>query len=251
VDEERRKRFGIEGVTWEIYAAIRVDVKPCRGETKVALRFANLDHPAASAHLRALVRMTHILLPATDPRDPTFGQAPERLPTGEATFRVRFERQVWYAPEQRRAAMEQIVRGDPPRPWVLVGFSKSGLGAINLAIEHPSSFAAVVVFDAPLAMRGPPPWDSGEFYSQAEWERDLPINRLAEIRRMLRLTRLRHVAGANFHEQHARFHAELAERSAAYEFVSEPALVHHWASGWVEKHCDLLGGPSRSEGERR
>jgi pimeloyl-ACP methyl ester carboxylesterase len=188
--------------------------------------------------------MTCIFLPATSPSDPTYGQAPDRL-TGTSSFRVRFERQVWYNAEHRRAAIAQITRENPPRPWVLVGFSKSGLGAINLAIEHTSLFAAVIVFDAPLAMRGSPPWDSGAFYGQPEWEADLPINRLPEIRQMLRLTRLRHVAGASFCDHHERFHTELAERSPAYEFVSQPGLAHHWASGWVEQFCERLVAPGR------
>jgi hypothetical protein len=185
--------------------------------------------------------MTYILLPATSPGDPTFGEAPERMPHGEAAFRVRFDREVWYNPEIRRAALAQILDAAPPRPWALVGFSKSGLGAISLAIEHPL-FAAVIVFDAPVAMTGLPPWNTSAFYDQAGWERDLPINRLGAIREMLGRTRFRHVGGASFSVQHARLDAELAVSPAgSYEHVSEPGMAHHWASGWVARYADLLG----------
>lgn len=181
--------------------------------------------------------MTYIFLPATDPGDDTFGRPPVRMTTGAESFQVRFDRQVWFNLEHRRAAMAQMVRGNPPQPWILVGFSKSGLGALNLGIDHPGLFAGIVVFDAPLAMRGPPPWDSGDFYGPAEWNHDLPIHRIAAIQQLLQVTRVRHIAGAAFPEHHRQFHDALGSCPPGYDYVVRTDLAHHWSSGWVEAYC--------------
>ncbi|MGJ3242443.1 MAG: GNAT family N-acetyltransferase [Opitutales bacterium] len=146
-------------------------------------------------------------LPATDPVDATYGVTPD-APLGPAwpALPVRFDRVVWYPPAMRSRAMGQILP-HIARDTVLIGFSKSGLGALNLALDHPGLFRWVILFDAPLMRPEAPPWDDCHaFYDLAAWAADQPANRLPDLKELTESgTRLLHLSGRGFHDEHVAF----------------------------------------------
>ena len=103
--------------------------------------------------------MKLIFLPATDPRDSSYGRPEPEWPALRRVHQetecvlLPFDRLVWYTRPIRHDAFEGIRRICDGRfeQVVLVGFSKSGCGAVNMALDHPGLFGSVIVFDAPLA----------------------------------------------------------------------------------------------------
>jgi ribosomal protein S18 acetylase RimI-like enzyme len=197
-----------------------------------------LEKPFAGKRLGRAVAT----LPATDPGDPTFGFTPDQ-PLGPAwpALSVRFGRVVWYPPVIRSEAMQQLLP-NLARDTVLLGFSKSGLGALNLALDHPGLFRAVVIFDSPLMHPEMPPWDDcGACYASSSWSADQPANRLAELRRLIGSgTRLIHLSGAGFHDEHAAFQTLLDQEGIAATFIPDPDRPHHWDSGWRDSCVSVL-----------
>ena len=177
-----------------------------------------------------------VFLPATDPGETTFGVIPECIPTHpelrlDAVF---FPTMVWYNRQVRAAAIEQIKRLATGRV-VLVGFSKSGLGAWNLTRELADRVAATIIFDAPVARDQLPPWGTAPFYGDDEaWQEDLPIRHIAAHREAVPAShRLILVTGANFHDEMVTFSAALNEQGVAHDLVALPDRRHHWDSGWL------------------
>ncbi|GMV79381.1 MAG: hypothetical protein AMXMBFR7_05650 [Planctomycetota bacterium] len=177
-----------------------------------------------------------VFLPATEPNDLTFGSSPDRI-SGRPDLRihtVRFPHLVWYNAQVRREAAAQIEALGAER-MVLFGFSKSGLGAWNLARELPHRIAATVIFDAPVARRKLPNWGTAPFYPGDEaWRTDLPMENLETFRTAVSLThRLILISGANFHTEMVELSEALKRARAAHTFLPRPDLKHHWDSGWI------------------
>ncbi|HAU38829.1 MAG TPA: hypothetical protein DCX07_14075, partial [Phycisphaerales bacterium] len=155
-----------------------------------------------------------VFLPATEPGDATYGIAPTRLDEAPEcrVHHVRFDSLVWYNRAVRRQAAEQIdARG--LSSFVLVGFSKSGLGAINLACELGEHVVATVVFDAPVARTKLPPWGTGPFYAgDDDWLADLPMANAATLKQTLPQShRLILISGEGFHDEMTTFSRRLNE----------------------------------------
>lgn len=178
-----------------------------------------------------------VFLPATDPADRRFGDIPRTLalPHAVGVHVVRFDRQVWYNAAVRKEARAQIA-GFGPEAVILVGFSKSGLGAISLFLEIPEHVSALVVFDAPVAHRSLPPWGAEAFYDQESWLADLPLSHCDRLKERLTCgKRLILISGANFHQDMAAFSRALTEAGVGHVFLPRPHLAHHWNSGWIEE----------------
>lgn len=179
-----------------------------------------------------------VLLPATDPADDRYGQAPDRLDgCPDAVFHhIRFPSMVWYNADVRRQAIAQIEALALP-PVILIGFSKSGLGAWNIARAIPGRIAATIIFDAPVARDELPPWGTAPFYDgDCAWQADLPLRTIAEFQAAMPAThRLVLVSGASFHAEMARFAEALAASGLPHTFLPRPHLSHDWQSGWIEE----------------
>jgi len=182
-----------------------------------------------------------IYLPASDPDNFGYGRVPS-VPAidGNSIFRVVFPKEVWYNREWRSRTVDQLKPAlCKNKANILVGFSKSGLGALNIAIENPSLFHSVIIFDAPLTHRILPPWNTSPFYSQSEWENDLPENRLEEVRKLSLNTKIIHVGGASFPQDHVEFDRMLEEHGIERHFQPRPTLAHSWESGWVREAVEM------------
>jgi len=91
-----------------------------------------------------------IYLAATNPDEDRYGFMPQKpsCPDNDI-LSIQFPYEVWYNEEWRDTTM-RIIRPKLRTKNILIGFSKSGLGALNIAIENPGIFHAVVIFDSPL-----------------------------------------------------------------------------------------------------
>lgn len=184
-----------------------------------------------------------VCLPATAPDDDTYGIIPRRtrvLPAS-AIHRVTFSNMVWYNAAVRREAVRQIKKMHVA-PVVLVGFSKSGLGAWNIARTHPKLVAATIIFDAPVARETLPPWGTEPFYADdAAWQQDLPIQTIKGFRSAVRKShRLVLISGAGFHAEMAALAEALARERVEHTFLARPHMKHHWQAGWLEEGLSVL-----------
>jgi pimeloyl-ACP methyl ester carboxylesterase len=179
-----------------------------------------------------------VLLPATAPGDTTYGTMPERLAAcpQAVLHHVRFPTLVWYNAEVRRQAIAQIA-ALPARRVILVGFSKSGLGAWNIARSLPERVAGTLIFDAPTGRQDLPSWGTAPFYADhAAWLEDLPARTIAAFRdAMPPEHRLVLISGAAFHADMQDLAARLTQAGVPHLFLPRPTLRHHWNSGWLEE----------------
>ncbi len=177
-----------------------------------------------------------IYLPASSPDNFRFGKVPEApIVAGNDIFRVKFAKEIWYNPEWRKETMSQI------SPYlrqtnILIGFSKSGLGALNIAIDNPGLFHSVIIFDSPFMHKGFPLWNTADFYTLATWKKDLAENRLDDIKSLSCNTKIIHIGGANFHRDHEAFHRLLNTHNIPQKYISCPQFAHGWASGWLTEN---------------
>jgi pimeloyl-ACP methyl ester carboxylesterase len=183
-------------------------------------------------------RMNLVFLPATDPDDRTYGAIPEQLPDDPdaAILQVRFPAMVWYNESVRQNAMDQI-RAWGHGPIILVGFSKSGLGAWHIARTMPDRVAATIIFDAPVARAELPPWGTKPFYADDEaWQADLPLRNVQAFDAAMPQThRLVLISGANFHDEMASLSQALSAIGHQHVFLDRRDMKHHWNAGWIEE----------------
>jgi pimeloyl-ACP methyl ester carboxylesterase len=132
------------------------------------------------------------------------------------------------------------LRALPATRPVLVGFSKSGLGAWNLARELGDALAATVIFDAPMARLQTPPWDAARFYpDDAAWQRDLPALHVPQMTGRFAPGPLIMVTGCKFHDEMVQVSRRMAQAKIDHCLLPQPQREHHWQSGWLQ---DALAG---------
>lgn len=181
--------------------------------------------------------MNLIFLPATEPGDETYGTVPERIEGFPAAsiHPVQYPTMVWYNGAVRREAVAQISSLDKT-PVTLIGFSKSGLGAWNIARTIPERVTCTIIFDAPVARDILPPWGTAPFYANdTAWQEDLPIRTIPAFQAVMPKEHLLVlISGANFHDEMCALSQELSRHDVPHVFLPRPDLKHHWQSGWIE-----------------
>jgi pimeloyl-ACP methyl ester carboxylesterase len=187
--------------------------------------------------------MNLVFLPATEPTDNTYGSIPQQIvghPDG-TLYPLYFPHLVWYNKPVRDQAIRQI-EALQLSSFVLVGFSKSGLGAWNIARSIPDRVEATLIFDAPVARTEVPPWGTAGFYPNREtWLNDLPIRRVREFKTALPSRhRLILISGANFPDEMSALSQALTAANVEHIFLPRPHLIHHWNSGWIEEGLGVL-----------
>ncbi len=187
-----------------------------------------------------------VFLPAAEPGDDTFGAAPERIEEypNSSIYHVRYPSLAWYNESIRREAIAQI-RAFGVDPIVLIGFSKSGLGAWNIACAIPDLVCGTIIFDAPVATVDRQRYDAGSFYNtDSEWLADLPIHTVSKFRAAMPETHsLVLVSGEAFHSDMHALSQALSGSGVEHMFLPRPYLAHHWTSGWIEEGLDaIIGG---------
>lgn len=188
------------------------------------------------------------VLPATDPSDTSFGLPDAELATLTQVGNCRvehivFDTLVWYNAALRAEVFAQIAAcekgmSSPPRRY-LVGFSKSGCGALNLLLDCPDFFAGALIFDAPFFNEAIDRWGIDRFYESAEaLYTDTAQGREAEWASLAGIE-LTLVAGKNFAADTARLAEGLQALGLNCRAELSQPLLHRWDSGWLSRYWPL------------
>lgn len=188
-------------------------------------------------HEGAAGSFTTVFLPATEPGKGNYGEIPQEIALfpGLAVRQVNYPTLVWY----NRAVQDEGIR--QIRAWgatsvILVGFSKSGLGAWNIARRMPDLVAGTIIFDAPVARGTLPPWGTAPFYADdAAWQEDLPLRSIAAFHQAMPADhRLALISGPGFPDEMRVLSDALRQLGRQHIFLDRRDLKHHWNSGWIE-----------------
>jgi len=166
-----------------------------------------------------------------------------------------FERMPWYADHPADPSLRQesymlqvvvpIVDELYPaanRARLLLGFSKSGWGALSLLLRHPDVFDAAAVWDAPLMLDAPTRYGAGEVFGTQECFEEYRVSQL--LPRKTRLlgdeARIGLLGHGSFRRQMTDAHRMMTELGIRHHYVDGPPREHHWSSGWVPEAIDWL-----------
>lgn len=190
------------------------------------------------------------ILPATDPSDTSFGLADAELAALELETcrveRIVFAQLVWYNAAVRAEVFAQIAaceegQPSPPRRYV-VGFSKSGCGALNLLLDRPDFFAGALIFDAPFFNEAIDRWQIDCFYESPEaLYVDTAQGREAEWASLAGVE-ITLVAGENFKADTARLAQGLQALGLNCRAELSQPLLHRWDSGWLTRFWPVRPG---------
>ena len=151
-----------------------------------------------------------------------------------------FSHLPWFAdhPTNPKIAQESYLLQDIlPRLTgriLLLGFSKSGNGAVTLLLRHPERFAAAAAWDAPLMLDAPGKYGSGEIYGTAENFAGYHVPTLLERHAGSKKLKLAISGYGNFQAEVAGAHERMAGLDIAHNYDNGVKRVHHWSSGWME-----------------
>jgi hypothetical protein len=168
-----------------------------------------------------------------------------------------FTRVPWYADHPRKGNLRQethflkvvlpfVEKRYPvlakPQGRLLLGFSKSGWGAFTLLLRHPSVFGKAAAWDAPLDMKAPGRYGSGDIFADKENFEKYRVTRLLEQKggKLGPGKRLALLGYGNFREGHKTVHALLERLKIPHEYRDGPNRRHEWHSGWVEEAVKVL-----------
>lgn len=144
---------------------------------------------------------------------------------------------------------------NPGGRW-LIGFSKSGWGALTLLFRNPEVFGYAAAWDAPLMLTGD---DGGKkwgpmgiekvFGTKEVFQQFLPT-RLAEqnTSRLKPQPRLVLGVGSTWAGQVAKFHALLDRLGVPHVYRPDLLVPHRWDSGWLPPLVEALAMTARAPG---
>jgi len=137
-----------------------------------------------------------------------------------------------------------------PADRLLLGFSKSGWGALTLLLRDPDFFGAACSWDAPLMMTEKKPgWGSKEHFGTSEQMAKYLPTTLAEQQAVkfaqggARITLLGHEL---YGPDTLAYHQLLLKLGIPHQFDDSLRFKHAWDSGWVPKALEIFLGPAPS-----
>jgi len=136
---------------------------------------------------------------------------------------------------------------DDPNSRLLVGFSKSGWGALSLLLRHPDTFARAAAWDAPLAEATPKKYGmKGIFATQENFEKYRITALLTAAAGAFtgRPARLGLHGYGGFRKQHQGVHELMTKLKIPHEYRDGPARKHKWSSGWLPDAVKFVAGQS-------
>jgi S-formylglutathione hydrolase FrmB len=134
---------------------------------------------------------------------------------------------------------------------LLLGFSKSGWGAITLLLRHPDVFGKAAAWDAPLMMTWPSKYGSQEIFGTRENFERYRVTKLLEDQagKLGEGKRLAVFGYGSFRQEHRAAHDLMDRLKVGHEYRDGPARKHDWHSGWVAEAVEFLAAPAPSEPE--
>jgi pimeloyl-ACP methyl ester carboxylesterase len=121
------------------------------------------------------------------------------------------------------------------RKLLLLGFSKSGVGAVSLLLRYPDRFYAAAVWDAPLMVDLPDQWEMASIFGTAEQYARFRVKSLlaanvAAIKQRRRIV----LHGYAIYRDHIRAaHEVLNALDVPHAFACDDYHDHRWDSGWL------------------
>jgi hypothetical protein len=122
---------------------------------------------------------------------------------------------------------------------LLIGLSKSGYGAVDLELKHPSVFSAVAAFDFPADMSSYDQFGSSsanDYGTQANFQDNYQLTDSFIAARKAPFTsedRILISEGPVFQSQVADFDALLTSEGVAHTLLTQTNDAHNWSSGWL------------------
>jgi Tryptophan-rich Synechocystis species C-terminal domain/Putative esterase len=120
---------------------------------------------------------------------------------------------------------------------LLVGFSKSGYGALDLELKHPSVFSALAAFDFPADMTSDDEYGGGANYgTQANFQDNYQLTASfidAHAAPFTTEDRILISEGPAFTTQVTDFGNLLASEGVMYSSLDQINDAHSWSSGWL------------------
>jgi hypothetical protein len=130
----------------------------------------------------------------------------------------------------------------PSAHVLLLGFSKSGWGALSLLARYPREFDAAAVWDTPFNLTALSYPGMKEVFATPEYlaRQALPDRLRGAARQLRRGKRIAILGYENFLEQQQQIHKLLNELEIPHDYVEGPSRRHRWDSGWVEQAVERL-----------
>ena len=137
-------------------------------------------------------------------------------------------------------AVDELFPGAKHR--LLLGFSKSGFGAVSLAVRYMEIFDAAAAWDAPLLKDKPDNYGMGPIFgSQQNFDLYNLARQFREKSRYLRKDKRLVLTGYDhFREHMQRAHNLLDQLEIPHIYADGPQRRHHWDSGWVPEAVEQL-----------
>ncbi|MEW6753940.1 MAG: alpha/beta hydrolase-fold protein [Candidatus Latescibacterota bacterium] len=133
-----------------------------------------------------------------------------------------------------------------PSDRLLIGFSKSGWGAVSLLLRHPEFFGSACSWDAPMMLDETSlRWGSQEHFGTAEQAAAYApahlVGKQAEhfVGKPVRLAIVGH---DYFGQDVGRFHDLLETHRVPHRFDNSLRHKHGWESGWLPKALAIMLG---------
>ena len=123
---------------------------------------------------------------------------------------------------------------------LLVGFSKSGLGAFTLLLRHPDIFGRAAAWDAPLTMAKP----NQIFATQENFDKYQVSALLAKDATKLkthgRLAIIGYSESGKYRPHHQAIHEQMTRLGIPHKYQDVCHGKHDWRSGWLEDAVKFL-----------
>jgi len=139
---------------------------------------------------------------------------------------------------------ERFATTGEPADRLLLGFSKSGWGAVSLLLRNPDFFGKACAWDAPLMMTEQDlKWGSRTHFGTPEAAAPyVPVTaakaNAAEFtngpKRFVLLGK------SNFGPHVRKFHELLSDLQVPHHYNNSLKVKHHWESGWMRQALEML-----------
>lgn len=126
---------------------------------------------------------------------------------------------------------------------LLVGFSKSGWGAVSLLLRHSKVVGRAAGWDAPFVMTKSGRFGSGPIFgTQQNFDEHYDLSKTVakHAAKFREQPRLIHLGYGNFKDHHIQFEALLNQHNVSHIYRHGPQRKHEWRSGWLLEAVELL-----------
>jgi len=127
-------------------------------------------------------------------------------------------------------------------PFYLLGFSKSGWGAVSMLLKDPKLFTRAAAWDAPLMMDQLGKYGTtpifGDQENFAKYSLPKVVNELYDPEQFHHKLILTGYGG--FRTEMQQFHTLLEKHNIKHLYQDGPQRKHDWHSGWVAEAVELL-----------